>query len=103
MNMLYKKVVWNESLGILMDVSELDNGNSKLVKIDKNILNNNGLIFASSSSITNVGIDAGSKAILNVAAGVSVTEDVNLNLLQSTQATVATNYYGVNNGGGVRQ
>jgi autotransporter adhesin len=63
-------------------------------------IDNNGLTIVGGPSVTVTGIDAGSKAITNVAPGVAGTDAVNINQLNTTVAGSKTRYYQVNSVGG---
>ncbi|WP_179108066.1 YadA family autotransporter adhesin, partial [Rodentibacter ratti] len=77
------------------DIDLTDKGS---IKIGDTSINNNGLTINGGPSITNKGIDAGSKVITNVAPGVNGTDAVNvdqLNQAVSTSKTTVTGDKGV--------
>jgi autotransporter adhesin len=80
----------NENLD-LSSTGSLTIGNSKL--------DNTGLVITSGPSVTVAGIDAGSKKITNLQAGVDDTDGVNVSQLKSGIDSAKTHYYSVNDGG----
>ena len=65
----------------------LDLGSTGSVKMGDLTLDNSGLSIVNGPSITNKGIDAGSKTISNVAAGSKGTDAVNVDQLDAVKAT----------------
>ena len=63
-------------------------GSDGSVKTGNTTINNTGLTISGGPSITNSGIDMGSKKITNVAPGTSGTDAVNLNQLKAAKAEV---------------
>ncbi|MFT4132322.1 beta strand repeat-containing protein, partial [Labrys sp. (in: a-proteobacteria)] len=80
-------VTFNLSKDVTVD--SVTSGNSKL--------DTSGLTIAGGPSVTTAGIDAGNKAITNVAAGTNATDAVNLSQLNSVSTSVTNLGNNVNN------
>ncbi|MEP6897557.1 MAG: YadA-like family protein [Rhodanobacter sp.] len=63
-------------------------------------LGSTGLTIVGGPSVTTAGVDAGSKVVTNVAAGVAATDGVNVSQLTGAVAASKTKYYSVNSTGG---
>ncbi|WMY73538.1 YadA-like family protein [Buttiauxella selenatireducens] len=74
----------------------LDLTNAGSVTIGNSLLNNSGLTLTGGPKVLVSGIDAGTKQITNVAAGVADTDAVNVSQLRGVSAS---HYYSVNDGG----
>lgn len=64
--------------------------NATMVNAGDTTMNDNGLTIKNGPSITKTGINAGGKTITNVAAGVNLTDGVNVSQLKSAQAAATT-------------
>ena len=72
----------NANGGIDYKVSVIDTPTFKSVTTGNTVMNNSGLTIKNGPSITETGIDAGSKKITNVAAGTADTDAVNVSQLK---------------------
>ena len=72
----------NANGGVDYKVSVIDTPTFKSVTTGNTVMNNSGLTIKNGPSITETGIDAGSKKITNVAAGTADTDAVNVSQLK---------------------
>ncbi|MCJ1888073.1 YadA-like family protein [Pseudomonas sp. LA21] len=77
----------------------LDLSSAGSLTIGNSRLDNSGLVITNGPSVTVAGIDAGSKKITNVQAGVADTDGVNVSQLKSGIDSAKTHYYSVNDNG----
>ncbi|TNV20478.1 hypothetical protein FH968_10775 [Buttiauxella sp. B2] len=74
----------------------LDLTSTGSMTIGNSLLNDNGLTLTNGPKVLVTGIDAGSKKIINVTAGVDDTDAVNVSQLKTSADAVKTHYYSVN-------
>ncbi|MGR4893639.1 hypothetical protein ACIPPQ_21710, partial [Sphingopyxis sp. LARHCG72] len=82
-----------------LSVAVIDNPSFTSVTTGGTKLDANGLTISGGPSVTAAGVNAGGKAITNVATGSAPTDAVNLAQLNEAQAAATTRYYSVNDAG----